>query len=244
MGGRSPSSYPVRFLVMGLMLYASVTQAANGGEAHSGAAELEASFPAAGDFLVLELTSHAPLTPSPGRTVRVYGDGRVEFCGPAYEGRVRQSQAWLTSPELDALVHYVLREGMLTFDRSVVREKLVRAQRRRKRELGSAPIVLDAGTPVLKLHFEQLRIPGDEETYHDIWREASWEAATQMAEWYPEIEELQALSRVIDNLLALGSAVEASAVTEELLVALPPGVARLPSGRVGLVEHRVVLRGD
>jgi hypothetical protein len=224
MRGRSPRSFRGWSLAIGILLYALVVQAANGGEAHSGAAAPEVRFLAATDFLVLELTSHAPLTSAAGRTVRVYGDGRIEFRRPSQEGGVRHSEAWLTGQDLDALVQYVLREGMLTFDRSVVKEKLVRAQRRRERELGSAPIVLDAGTPVLKLHFEQLRIPDDEKTYHDIWREASWEAATQMAEWYPEIEELQALSRVIDNLLALGSAVEAAADDEVLLVTLPSGV--------------------
>ncbi len=179
-------------------------------------------YPAAADFLVVELYPGGPRSPE-GDTAftRIYGDGRVRVHRPSVYREAGDFQAWLTLADLDSLLRDFAGEGILDFDLRAVKEQRLAAELERLREKGSVPGIADAATVTLTIRLAQYAPSGATEVTPNYWKSISWYALDEDALSYPEVAPLVRLERAVARLKHLTESAMAAARSGDTIVALP-----------------------
>jgi len=178
-------------------------------------------YPVAADFLLVERRSVVPLTPgTDGPWTRIYGDGRVEVHRPSYMKDGGEFQGWLSLADVDALLARMDEAGLMVFDIEKVKRKYMEAERHRLETSGEIPVISDAGTVRLTIRLGGYRSE-DLDGQEIFVKTISWSALDKVVEWYPEIEELEALHEVTESLRELERRVRSAAHQGETMVTLP-----------------------
>lgn len=211
----------MRALSLSLLLALSLLTGLPSGVSASEAPTIR--YPAAADFLVLEVRRAIPLTPDTreGPAVRIYGDGRVVQHRPSYMKRGGDYEAWISHADLDRLLRFVADRGVMAFDPEIVEAKQLAAARERIAATGGEPVVADAPTTILNIELEEFA-PAGGEPAEEFAKTISWYALDEVVSWYPEITALKHLHEVASALWALGDRAETAAGKNETLVTLPP----------------------
>ena len=179
-------------------------------------------YPAAAEFLVIELYPGGPgSAEGDAAFTRIYGDGRVHVHRPSFYRESGDFEAWLRLRDLDSLLRDFAADGILHFDLRAVKERRLVAEREQAEKEGSVPGIADAATVTLTIRLDQYAPAGATDPTDDYWKTISWYALDEDAEWYPEIEPLVRLQRAVSRLEDLTGHAMAAARSGDTIVALP-----------------------
>lgn len=153
------------------------------------------SFPPDPEYLVLEyrVVDSGIRHPDGVPLLRIFGDGRVVRHYPSYAKKAGDWELRLSADEIESLMALLAKNGLMAFDSQRVKNLQDRAEQQLLTEKGNAWTTSAETMVEIGIRLERYKPPEASTEVFDFEKSVSYVNPEHVADWHPEIRELQGL---------------------------------------------------